>query len=122
MEKKSDGRRVQDHFVDHRARHGHVVFTLDGDNIRSGLGRDLGFAPPERTENIRRIAEVCKLFNDAGVLAVTAFMSPCRAARAMARAIIGPARFMETHVATSMEVCEQRDPKGLYRMARFRHP
>jgi adenylylsulfate kinase len=98
--------------------HGHVAYTLDGDNIRFGLSRDLGFAPPERTENIRRIAEVCKLFNDAGVLVVTAFISPYRADREMAREIIGADRFIETHLATAMEVCEQLDPKGLYKKAR----
>jgi adenylyl-sulfate kinase len=97
---------------------GHVAFTLDGDNIRFGLSRDLGFAPQDRTENIRRIAEVCKLFNNAGVLVVTAFISPYRTDRAMARDIIGPDRFMETHLATAMEVCEERDPKGLYKKAR----
>jgi adenylylsulfate kinase len=97
---------------------GHVAYTLDGDNIRFGLSRDLGFAPPERKENIRRISEVCKLFNDAGVLVVTAFISPYRADREMAREIIGPDRFIETHLATAIEVCEHRDPKGLYKKAR----
>jgi adenylyl-sulfate kinase len=97
---------------------GHVAFTMDGDNIRFGLSRDLGFAPVERTENIRRIAEVCKLFNDAGILVVTAFISPYRADREMARKIIGPDRFIETHLATALEVCEHRDPKGLYKKAR----
>ncbi len=97
---------------------GHVAYTLDGDNVRFGLSRDLGFAPAERTENIRRISEVCKLFNDAGVLVVTAFISPYRADREMARKIIGEDRFIETHLATSMEECERRDPKGLYKKAR----
>lgn len=97
---------------------GHAAFTLDGDNIRFGLSRDLGFAPSERTENIRRIAEVCKLFNDAGMMVVTAFISPYRADRIMARDIIGANRFIETHLATSIEVCEERDPKGLYKKAR----
>jgi adenylyl-sulfate kinase len=96
----------------------HVAYTLDGDNIRFGLSRDLGFSPPDRTENIRRIAEVCKLLNNAGVLVVTAFISPYRADREMAREIIGADRFVETHLATSVEVCEQRDPKGLYKKAR----
>ena len=98
--------------------HGHVAYTLDGDNIRFGLSRDFGFAPPERTENIRRIAEVCKLFNEAGVMVVSAFISPYRADREMARKIIGHDRFIETHLATTIEVCELRDPKGLYKKAR----
>ncbi len=97
---------------------GHVAYTLDGDNIRFGLSRDLSFAPEDRTENIRRIAEVCKLFNDAGILVVTAFISPYRVDRAMAREIVGADRFIETHLATAIEVCEERDPKGLYKKAR----
>lgn len=97
---------------------GHVAYTLDGDNVRFGLSRDLGFAPQDRTENIRRIAEVCKLFNNAGILVVTAFISPYRADRDMARDIIGTDRFIETHLATAVEVCEERDPKGLYKKAR----
>lgn len=97
---------------------GHAAFTLDGDNIRFGLSRDLGFAPQDRTENIRRIAEVCKLFNEAGMLVVTAFISPYREDRAMARDIIGAERFVEVYLATSLEVCERRDPKGLYKKAR----
>lgn len=97
---------------------GHAAYTLDGDNIRHGLNRDLGFAPHDRTENIRRIAEVCKLFNNAGVFVVTAFISPYRADRQVAREIVGPARFMETHLATRIDVCEERDPKGLYKKAR----
>jgi adenylyl-sulfate kinase len=97
---------------------GHVAYTLDGDNIRFGLNRDLGFAPQDRSENIRRIAEVCKLFNNAGVMVVTAFISPYRADREMARQIVGPDRFIETHLATAVEVCERRDPKGLYKKAR----
>lgn len=97
---------------------GHVAFTLDGDNIRFGLSRDLGFAPSERTENIRRVSEVCKLFNTAGVLVVTAFISPYLADRAMARDIIGHDRFIEVYLATSVQECERRDPKGLYKKAR----
>ena len=97
---------------------GHAAFCMDGDNIRFGLSRDLGFAPQDRTENIRRIAEVCKLFNDAGILVVTAFISPYRADRAMAREIIGTSRFVEVYLATSLETCERRDPKGLYKKAR----
>lgn len=97
---------------------GHVVYALDGDNIRHGLNRDLGFSPQDRTENIRRIAEVANLFNNAGIFVITAFISPYRADREMAREIIGPDRFIETHLATNMEVCERRDPKGLYKKAR----
>ena len=98
--------------------HGHVVYALDGDNMRHGLNRDLGFSPQDRTENIRRIAEVAKLFNNAGIFVITAFISPYRADRAMARDIIGPGRFIETHLAAGMEICERRDPKGLYKKAR----
>ena len=98
--------------------HGHVVYALDGDNMRHGLNRDLGFSPRDRTENIRRIAEVAKLFNSAGIFVVTAFISPYRADRAMARDIIGADRFIETHLAAGMDVCERRDPKGLYKKAR----
>ncbi|MBI5660083.1 MAG: adenylyl-sulfate kinase [Nitrosomonadales bacterium] len=98
--------------------HGHVAYALDGDNMRHGLNRDLGFSPRDRTENIRRIAEVARLFNNAGVFVVTAFISPYRADRAAARDIIGADRFIETHLAAGMEICERRDPKGLYKKAR----
>lgn len=97
---------------------GHAVYALDGDNIRHGLNRDLGFLPEDRTENIRRIAEVAKLFNDAGIFVVTAFISPYRADREMARDIIGQDHFIETHLAADLEECERRDPKGLYKKAR----
>ena len=97
---------------------GHPTYALDGDNVRYGLSRDLGFAPYDRTENIRRIGEVCKLFNNAGVFVVTAFISPYRADRATARDIVGVDKFIEVHLATDIEVCEQRDPKGLYKKAR----
>ncbi|MCW5603847.1 MAG: adenylyl-sulfate kinase [Burkholderiales bacterium] len=97
---------------------GHACYVLDGDNIRHGLSRDLGFSPESRRENIRRISEVAKLFNDAGIVMITAFISPYRADRAIAREILGPARFFETHVAADLTVCEQRDPRGLYRKAR----
>ena len=97
---------------------GHAAYALDGDNVRHGLNRDLGFTPEDRTENIRRIAEVARLFNEAGVFVVTAFISPYRADREMARAIIGEERFIETHVAAELEICEKRDPKGLYKKAR----
>lgn len=96
----------------------HLVYVLDGDNIRHGLSRDLGFSPEDRTENIRRVAEVAKLFNDAGMLVITAFISPYRADRDLAREIIGSDRFIETFLCTDISVCEQRDPKGLYKKVR----
>jgi adenylylsulfate kinase len=97
---------------------GHACYVLDGDNIRHGLCRDLGFSPDHRKENIRRIAEVARLFNDAGLVTITAFISPYRDDRAIARDILGPERFLETHVAADIAVCERRDPRGLYRKAR----
>ncbi len=96
---------------------GVAAYVLDGDNVRLGLNRDLGFAPEDRAENIRRIGEVANLFVDAGMLVLTAFISPYRADRVQARAAVGGA-FVEVHVAASLEVCEARDPKGLYRRAR----
>lgn len=93
-------------------------YMLDGDNIRAGISRDLGFGPEDRHENIRRVAEVARLMNDAGLVAITAFISPYRADRAMAREVIGVERFIEVYVEAPLEVCEQRDPKGLYRKAR----
>lgn len=97
---------------------GHSAFVLDGDNIRHGLCRDLGYTPESRHENIRRIAEVAKLFNDAGLLVIAAFISPFLRDRAMAREIIGAERFIEAHLCADISVCEARDPKGLYRKAR----
>lgn len=97
---------------------GHMAFVLDGDNVRHGLNRDLGFSHQDRTENIRRIAEVAKLFNDAGLVVITAFISPYAQDRAVARKIIGDGRFIETHLCATISVCEERDPKGLYRKAR----
>jgi len=97
---------------------GHAAYVLDGDNVRHGLNRDLGFSPADRSENIRRIAEVARLLNDAGLIVITAFISPYRADREMARLIIGGAEFVEVHVNTSIQVCEARDPKGFYKLAR----
>ncbi|MDP5241377.1 adenylyl-sulfate kinase [Uliginosibacterium sp. 31-16] len=97
---------------------GRACYVLDGDNVRHGLNKDLGFSPEDRAENIRRIAEVAHLLNDAGLMVITAFISPYRADRAMACEIIGADRFIEVHVATDLAVCEQRDPKGLYAKAR----
>jgi bifunctional enzyme CysN/CysC len=96
----------------------HACCVLDGDNIRHGLNRDLGFAPHERTENIRRIAEVARLMNDAGLIVITAFISPYRADRRRAREIIGEGRFIEVFLDAPLETCEQRDVKGLYKKAR----
>jgi bifunctional enzyme CysN/CysC len=97
---------------------GHACVVLDGDNVRHGLCRDLGFSAEDRAENIRRVAEVARLFNDAGLLVVTSFISPYRQDRAIARDILGDERFLETFVDAPMELCEKRDPKGLYRKAR----
>jgi bifunctional enzyme CysN/CysC len=97
---------------------GHHVYRLDGDNIRFGLNRDLGFSDADRRENIRRVAEVARLMNQAGISVVTSFISPFREDRAMARAIIGEDAFIEVFVDAPLEVCEQRDSKGLYRKAR----
>ena len=93
------------------------AFVLDGDNIRHGLNKNLGFSPADRTENIRRIGEVAKLFADAGMVALTAFISPYRADRDQARGIM-PNDFIEVLVECPLEVCEQRDVKGLYAKAR----
>lgn len=91
---------------------------LDGDNIRFGINRDLGFSEADRTENIRRIAEVSKLFTQTGIITLAAFVSPTNALRAMAREIIGAEDFAEIYVATPLEECERRDVKGLYQKAR----
>jgi adenylylsulfate kinase len=95
-----------------------ACYMLDGDNVRAGINRDLGFGPEDRRENIRRIAEIARLMNDAGLIVITAFISPYRADRQMASEIIGADRFLEVHVDAPLEVCERRDPKGLYRKAR----
>ncbi len=97
---------------------GKACYVLDGDNVRHGLNRDLGFSPKDRTENIRRIAEVSHIMNDAGLIVITAFISPFREDREMAKAIIGADRFLEVYLATDLEVCEGRDTKGLYQKAR----
>lgn len=97
---------------------GQAAFILDGDNVRHGLNRDLGFSAEDRSENIRRVAEVCGLFNDAGVIVITSFISPYGQDRRLAREIVGDERFIEIFVDTPLEVCEQRDVKGLYRKAR----
>jgi len=94
------------------------VYVLDGDNVRHGLNRDLGFGPAARTENIRRIAEVARLFTDAGTVVLTAFISPYRADRDAARALMADGDFVEVYVACDLAACEARDPKGLYAKAR----
>jgi len=94
------------------------AFILDGDNVRHGLNKNLGFSPADRTENIRRIGEVAKLLTDGGMVAVTAFISPYRADRDQVRAILQPGDFIEVLVDCPLEVCEQRDVKGLYQKAR----
>lgn len=97
---------------------GHACYVLDGDNVRHGLNRDLGFSPADRHENIRRVAEVAHLMNDAGLFVITAFISPYREDRELARQVIGDDRFLEVWVQTDLATCEQRDPKGLYAKAR----
>jgi adenylylsulfate kinase len=92
--------------------------VLDGDKIRNGLNKNLGFSEEDRIENIRRIAEVGRLFSDCGIIAISAFISPTHAIRNMARMIIGKKNFFEIYVSTPLKVCEQRDPKGLYKKAR----
>jgi adenylylsulfate kinase len=94
------------------------TFVLDGDNVRHGLNRDLGFSPEDRTENIRRVGEVAKLFNSAGTMVCTAFISPYREDRDNNRAIMPEGDFIEIYVDAPLEVCEERDPKGLYEKAR----
>ncbi len=100
------------------AERGHHVYTLDGDNVRYGLCKDLGFSPEDRTENIRRIGEVAKLFTDAGTLTLAAFVSPYRADRDQVRALLAPGDFFEVYVAADLATVEARDPKGLYKKAR----
>jgi bifunctional enzyme CysN/CysC len=97
---------------------GKHTFVLDGDNVRHGLNRDLGFTEADRVENIRRVAEVAKLFVDAGLITLVAFISPFRAEREMARELVAPDEFIEIFVDTPLAACEQRDPKGLYKKAR----
>jgi adenylylsulfate kinase len=97
---------------------GHLCYVLDGDNIRHGLNKNLGFSAEDRQENIRRIAEVSKLFVDAGIVTMTSFISPYRADRDAARKTLGEGEFFEIFVDTPIGVCEERDPKGLYKKAR----
>lgn len=99
-------------------RRGVRTYVLDGDNIRQGLNKDLSFSESDRVENIRRIAEVSKLMMDAGIIVLTAFISPFRQDREIARQLIGEDHFFEIYLSTPLAVCEARDPKGLYAKAR----
>lgn len=97
---------------------GKHTYLLDGDNVRLGLCKDLGFSDNDRVENIRRISEVANLFVDAGLIVISAFISPFTKDRALARAVVGSDRFIEVFVNATLEECERRDPKGLYSKAR----
>jgi len=97
---------------------GNRTYLLDGDNVRHGLNKDLGFTDQDRVENIRRVAEVSKLMVDAGLIVLTSFISPFRSERKMARELMDDGEFVEVFVNTPLEICEQRDPKGLYKKAR----
>ena len=98
-------------------RRGNTAFVLDGDNLRFGLNKDLGFSPEDRQENIRRVGEVAKLFADANVILLAAFISPYQKDRDAIRSLVPARRFVEVHVSTSIDVCADRDPKGLYAKA-----
>ena len=105
--------------VEKRLHHlGKHTYLLDGDNIRHGLNRDLGFTDADRVENIRRVAETAKLFVDAGMIVLVSFISPFRNERQMARELLDEGEFFEVYVNTPIEICEARDPKGLYKKAR----
>ena len=97
---------------------GHACYVLDGDNVRHGLASDLGFDKKDRRENIRRVAHVAQLMNDAGLIVIAALISPMCEDRAMAREIVGPGNFIETYLSASVDACARRDPKGLYAKAR----
>ena len=99
-------------------RMGKLTYVLDGDNIRHGLNKDLGFSPEDREENIRRIAEVSNLFLDCGVITLTAFISPYKKDRNFCRNLVGPDNFVEIYTKASLEICEKRDPKGHYKKVR----
>ncbi|MEO5642452.1 MAG: adenylyl-sulfate kinase [Bacteroidia bacterium] len=97
---------------------GKLIYVLDGDNVRSGINKNLGFSEEDRTENIRRIAEAAKLFIDAGIITVCSFVSPTNQLRALAKNIIGEDDFLEVFINAPLETCEERDVKGLYAKAR----
>jgi adenylylsulfate kinase len=96
---------------------GHLCYVLDGDNVRHGLNKNLGFSPEDREENIRRIGEVASLFAQAGLITMTAFISPYRADRDKARALLKEGEFLEIYIHVPLDVAEERDPKGLYKKA-----
>jgi adenylyl-sulfate kinase len=98
---------------------GTLCHVLDGDNLRRGINQDLGFTLQDRTENIRRTAEIARLFNDAGLIAIVSLISPLSSDRDLARSIIGHGAFFEVFMSTPIEICEQRDPKDLYKKARL---
>ncbi|MCK4557027.1 MAG: adenylyl-sulfate kinase [Candidatus Aminicenantes bacterium] len=115
----SSGKSTIAHVVEEELyRRGHLCYVLDGDNIRHGLNKNLGFSPEDREENIRRIGEVAKLFARAGVITMTAFISPYRGDRDKARQLLESSEFIEVFVKVPLDVAEQRDPKGLYKKAR----
>lgn len=97
---------------------GKHTYLLDGDNVRHGLNKDLGFTDAERVENIRRVGEVAKLFVDAGIITIASFISPFRSDRRLVRELFDPDEFIEVYISAPLEVCEARDPKGLYKRAR----
>tara|TARA_B100000686_G_C16790952_1_gene978673 strand:+ start:803 stop:1357 length:555 start_codon:yes stop_codon:yes gene_type:complete len=97
---------------------GYLVCVLDGDNIRCGLGKDLGFSNEDRSENVRRVAEVSKLMNDSGLIVIASLISPFTKDREKAKEIVGFDRFFQVYVSAPISVCEKRDPKGMYRKAR----
>jgi adenylylsulfate kinase len=97
---------------------GRMAYVMDGDNVRHGLNKNLGFSAEDRAENIRRIGEVAKLYTDAGIINITSFISPYRADRDAVRANMGTGDFIEVFIDAPIEVCEERDPKGLYKKAR----
>jgi adenylylsulfate kinase len=109
---------IAQHLEDELYKRGYFTQVLDGDNVRTGINNNLGFFEEDRTENIRRIAEVAKLFKEAGVITLCSFVSPTNAMRQMAREIIGLEDFKEIYVNAPLEVCEERDVKGLYAKAR----
>jgi adenylylsulfate kinase len=112
--KSTIGHRIERMLIERGA----FAYVLDGDNVRHGLNSDLGFAAEDRVENIRRIGEVARLFADAGALVLSAFISPYRKDRDRVRGLMGPGEFIEVFVDTPLEICEARDPKGLYKKAR----
>jgi len=114
--KSTVSRELERRFFDRRIR----SYVLDGDSLRSGLNRDLGFSRQDRGENVRRVAEVARLFVEAGVVAIVALISPYREDRERARSLFAPGEFVEVYVKCPLEVCERRDPKGLYAKARGR--